>query len=386
MTENTRISLPEHTVFPSNNDLYSWLIFLRDRRWSRSQKRALLSHFQCVDRTLKATPSEVAYLIKGRARSNQANIDKVKIRAELDWLNASNHHLLTFFDAAYPEILRHITDPPLALFAVGNLALLEDPMVAIVGSRRPSPVGQKVTADIASKLGALGIVIVSGLALGIDAIAHQAALDNDGASIAVLGCGMDIVYPSRHAKLYERLATEGLILSEYPLGVKPSRYTFPDRNRLVSGLCEGVVIVEAAERSGTLITARLAVEQNRELMVVPGAAVSDQYRGSHRLIREGAGLVSNAEDVLVQLSNELVDYQQKSLTRQNNHADKPRPSNQINPEKSRIIEVLDFTSISVDVVIERSGLGADEVIGLLLELELEGAVATTREGGYIRLA
>jgi len=210
------------------------------------------------------------------------------VQADLDWLAGDRHHLIALDSVYYPSLLREIPDPPLVLFAIGDIGLLNEPQVAVVGSRRPTPVGDRVTRDISNGLASLGIVVTSGMALGIDAAAHQAALSDQGSSVAVLGNGLDTVYPSRNRELFSQLASNGLIVSEYPLGVKPSRYTFPQRNRIISGLSHGVVIVEAAERSGTLVTARLALEQNKEVMVVPGSALSSQYRGSHDLIKQGA--------------------------------------------------------------------------------------------------
>jgi len=251
---------------------------------------------------LNAPHEQIRKVITGKPRNPRSMLSAQCVQADLDWLAGDRHHLIALDSVYYPPLLREIPDPPLVLFAIGDIGLLNEPQVAVVGSRRPTPVGDRVTRDISNGLASLGIVVTSGMALGIDAAAHQAALSNQGSSVAVLGNGLDTVYPSRNRELFSQLASNGLIVSEYPLGVKPSRYTFPQRNRIISGLSHGVVIVEAAERSGTLITARLALEQNKEVMVVPGSALSSQYRGSHDLIKQGAALVSTLSDVVHVLS------------------------------------------------------------------------------------
>ncbi len=338
---------------------------------------------------MAVTVDEAKYIfceaeVNQRLRPNAFQVDLSAIENELAWLEQPEHHLITYFDERYPEQLRNIIDPPIALFAAGNLGELNKAKVAMVGSRRPSPTGVKITERIAGGLAELGVDIVSGMALGIDGIAHHAALAAGGSTIALLGSGIDVVYPTRHRKLYEKLISEGLVLSEYPLSLAPSKYTFPDRNRLVSGLSMGVVIIEAAQRSGTLITARLAAEQNRELMVVPGSALSDQYSGSHELIRDGAALVTSLDDVLMQLSKELSEYCIADPDLSPVTQDSRQYLQTLSADQSKVLNALDFEAASIDAIIAASGLVAEQVSVILLELELDGVVASAPEGGYIR--
>ncbi len=357
-----------------------WFSFIRDRRWSRTQKRKLLEYFGDLNSVLSASESELDQVLGTKRRSRKPGVDASQINKDILWVASGHHQLITFFDPRYPDVLREINDPPIALFAAGDLSLLDKPKVAIVGSRKPSPIGVRVTTQISSSLSALGIAIVSGLAYGIDAIAHEASLSINGPSIAVIGCGIDVVYPARHRAIYQKMHNNGLILSEYPLGFAPSKYTFPDRNRLVSGLSSGVVIVEAAERSGTLITARLAIEQNRELMVVPGPAVSNQYSGSHRLIKDGAALVCNGDDVLELLFTEMSEF----CANLESSEQKASAYVGLNQQQLKVFEVLSHEPLSIDAIINQTALASEEITALLLELELSGMVAATPEGGYIR--
>lgn len=357
-----------------------WCSFIRDRRWSRMQKRSLLEHFDGLSSVYQAVEREIDQVIGTKRRSRKSCIDDVMLQKDLLWITAENHQLITWFDSRYPSALREINDPPVALFAAGDLTLLDKPKVAIVGSRKPTPAGERAATQISSSLSSLGVAIVSGLAFGIDAVAHKASLSVNGPSIAVVGCGIDVVYPARHRALYRKMHDNGLILSEYPLGFAPSKYTFPDRNRLVSGLSSGVVIVEAAEKSGTLITARLAIEQNRELMVVPGPAISAQYAGSHRLLKDGAALVCNSDDVLELLFTEMSQFCD-SLNAPEHDANAQLG---LNKRQLRVFDALSYEPCSIDYVTNRAALAPEETVTLLLELELNGMVATTPEGGYIR--
>jgi len=357
-----------------------WLTLIRDRRWSAQQKRQLLESFKCPSLVLGASVDQTRAVIKGKQRSASSLVDAQSIDTDLDWLADSNHHLIPIQDPRYPPLLHQLIDPPLALFAIGDVDLLREPQVAIVGSRRPTPIGDKLTRSISKGLASLGIIVTSGMALGVDGAAHQGALSCGGPSIAVLGNGLDTIYPSRHRELYHQLCTKGLLISEYPLGVKPSRYTFPQRNRIVSGLSYGVVIVEAAERSGTLITARLALEQNRDVMVVPGSASSAQYRGSHQLIKQGAALVCSSEDVIHCLSEPLSRFVRTSS---------PEVTDEVRTgtdKQHSLLKYISTESTSVDQIILGSQLTSAEVSSMLLELELVGAIAIASDGGYVNLS
>ena len=222
------------------------------------------------------------------------------------------------------------------------------------------------------------------MALGIDAISHQTALDSNQPTIAVMGCGLDIIAPARHRALFQKISQNGLVISEYPLGYPASKYTFPQRNRIVSGLSYGVVIVEAADKSGTLITARLAMEQNREVFVIPGSPVNPQYVGSHRLIQQGAILTTGVDDVLVELRLTL---QKEIFVNASASDDTPEivKNSEKNGDKFPLLTHIDYHPTSVNKIILGSGLTASEVSSMLLVLELEGLVAVTQEGSYIRV-
>ncbi len=357
-----------------------WLRLIRDRRWSASQKRELINFFENPVSVLNAPHEQIRKVITGKPRNPRSMLSAQCVQADLDWLAGDRHHLIALDSVYYPSLLREIPDPPLVLFAIGDIGLLNEPQVAVVGSRRPTPVGDRVTRDISNGLASLGIVVTSGMALGIDAAAHQAALSDQGSSVAVLGNGLDTVYPSRNRELFSQLASNGLIVSEYPLGVKPSRYTFPQRNRIISGLSHGVVIVEAAERSGTLVTARLALEQNKEVMVVPGSALSSQYRGSHDLIKQGAALVSTLSDVVHVLSEPLSGFLRDI------QSDADATNGLEAGVKHLLLQHISTESTSVDQIISSSQLTSAEVSSMLLELELKGVVAIASDGGYVNLS
>lgn len=272
---------------------------------------------------------------------------------------------------AYPPRLWEIADPPLVLWSKGT-APLDSRSVAIVGSRRSTPTGLMVARQLGGDLAAAGWTIVSGMALGVDGAAHEAALDAGGETVAVLGCGADIVYPWEHRALAARLVARGRILSEFPPGTAPRPWHFPLRNRIISGLVQAVVVVEASERSGSLITARLAMEQGREVLAVPGSAASGRYRGSHALIRDGARLVETVDDILDEL---------EGVSRQGR-------STQMN--KSMSISKLEGVMAvgepySADDLAALTGRSAPELLAELGALEVQGRIRRAGAGNFVRL-
>ena len=397
MTKERLSSMQKNLLFPEcllgagvtsgnclkQNHLRFWCLFIRDRRWSSRQKRSLFFHFGDVERIFNANYAEVCEVIQGQPRCISSDVDDKRIDEDLTWLALSSNHLISIGSEYYPSSLLELPDPPIALFASGDIELLREPQVAIVGSRRPTPIGCKVVREISAGLARLGLVISSGMALGIDGLAHQAALEVGGGTIAVMGCGLDIIYPSRNALLHENIQANGLLLSEFPLGVAPTKYTFPMRNRIVSGLSYGVVIVEAALNSGTLITANFASEQNKEVMVVPGSALSRQYEGSHELIKNGAALVSGYEDVLHCLATPLTDLLLNSPRRQSQASDAGRD---VEFMGSALLAFIGAESTPIDAITSASGLTTAEVSSILLELELNGLLAIACDGGYVNLS
>jgi DNA processing protein len=303
--------------------------------------------------------------------------DWAGVERDLAWLARPGNQLLTLDDDRYPALLREIPDPPLALFVRGNPDALARPQIAIVGSRNPTEGGRRTAAGFATDLSAAGLAVTSGLAAGIDAAAHEGALAAGGVTLAVAGTGLDRVYPARHAALAERIVERGALVSELPVGVAPLPAHFPRRNRIVSGLTAGTLVVEASLKSGSLITARLAAEQGREVFAIPGSIHNPLARGCHRLIRLGAKLVETAGDVLEELGP-LLGIGACSTRRD---ATGPHVAT-----GGRLLDLMGFDPVSADELAERSGLPAGEVAGILLLLELDGWVSCVPGGRYCRLS
>jgi DNA processing protein len=307
--------------------------------------------------------------------------DWQKVDTALAWADHPNRHILVFGQAGYPEQLAHISDPPLVLYVEGDPAVLAQAQLALVGSRHPTPTGYETAMMLASSLSRIGFVVCSGMALGIDAAAHQGALAAGGATVAVTGTGLDIVYPSRHAALAEQISHSGCLVSEYPLGTQALGRNFPLRNRIISGLSRGVIVVEAALQSGSLITARQALEQGREVYAVPGSIHSPTSRGCHWLLREGAKLVENVEDILAELDPSVVVQEAPPQPRQlDAFAEMPEA------DYERVLAAVDYVPTSVDRIVERCGLTADAVCSMLLILELYNIVHISSSGLYCRSA
>ena len=276
----------------------------------------------------------------------------------------------------YPPLLREIADPPARLYVRGDAALLSRPQIAIVGSRRATPSGESQARRFASELGRAGLVITSGLASGIDTAAHLGALAAPVATVAVMGTGPDQIYPSRNRQLADRiLAAAGALVTEFPPGTPPRSHHFPRRNRIISGLSLGVLVVEASERSGSLITARLALEQGREVFAVPGNIDNPLARGCHRLIRDGAALAESTEDLLAELQS-LLGFQLEQAGMRNG-SETPSMADPV-------LDALGWELTSPDQLAERTGMPMSELLDRLLELELSGQVATSA-GGYQRI-
>lgn len=327
----------------------------------------------------KVVPERIAYaLIAPLSDQTQALIDKT-----LAWAAMPGNHVLTLADANYPKTLFDIADPPLILYVKGRLDLLSSTSLAIVGSRNATAQGISNAEKFAEVLSQAGLTIVSGMALGIDTAAHQGALRGNrnnpaGSTIAVIGTGADIVYPARNRALAHQIADAGCIVSEYPLGMPAIAANFPRRNRIISGLARGVLVVEAAAQSGSLITARMALEQGRDIFAIPGSIHSPLSKGCHQLIKQGAKLVESAQDIL----EELVHYQagQPAIT-----AAAPPLSAQ-NPATEQLLTAMGFDPVDVNLLAERAGLDAATLNAQLLTLELEGLVEMLPGGIYRRVA
>lgn len=306
----------------------------------------------------------------------------------LRWLEEPPHHLLGWRDDAYPPLLRRIASPPSMLFVAGDPGLLWRPAVAVVGSRAATAGGCANAAQFAAALSRAGLCVASGLAAGIDAAAHVATLDADGATVAVLGTGPDIAYPRHHRSLMARIEAAGALVSEHPPGTRPLRAHFPSRNRLLAGLSLGTLVVEAALQSGALITARLAADAGRDVFVLPGSIHNPMARGCHRLIREGAALVETPEEVVdalapaaQALARALRGTLEASVAAAEKIAAAALPDD---PDTYRLWQALGHDPTSMDELVERTGLTAAAVSSMLLALELEGRIAA-EHGRYSRI-
>ncbi len=301
------------------------------------------------------------------------NINWEIIQADLTWLKAANdHHVVTLFDANYPALLKQIPSAPMVLFVQGDINLLTTAQLAVVGSRNPSPSGKENAFEFARFLTEAGLAITSGLALGIDAASHRGALAAKGKTIAVLGTGLDRMYPAQHKALAHDIVNNGgALVSEFPIGSIAKPDHFPRRNRIISGLSLGTLVVEAALQSGSLITAKFALEQGREVFAIPGSIHNPLAKGCHRLIREGAKLVETGQDVLEELGalNGVVRKQTVEISTDN-----------LTSDYTSLLKLIDYSPISVDGLVARSGLKSSEIASMLLILELQGYIVSGNSG------
>jgi DNA processing protein len=364
-------------------DVIPWLTLTQLPGVGQRRQLDLLQAFGSIEALFAAPPFQLERYLPDNRDAVRAIVDGLDGAARdraLVWLATPRHHLVTWADDDYPRLLREIADPPLALYVVGDRAVLARPQIAIVGSRNCSPAGRENAQLFARTLAHAGLAITSGLALGIDGAAHKGALDGGGVTIAVTGTGLDRVYPARHRDLAHAIAQRGALISEFPLGTSPRPENFPIRNRLISGLSLGTLVVEAALQSGSLITARLALEQGREVFAIPGSIHSPLARGCHALIRQGAKLVETAADVL----EELGPLARVALS------DAPELTGasgvELSADAALLLECLGYDTLSIDTIIERSGLTADAVSSMLLQLELQGLVAAVAGGRFQRIA
>ena len=298
-------------------------------------------------------------------------VDQTGLEDTLAWLAQANNHLVTLADADYPKALLEIADPPPLLYAKGNLALLNKLSIAIVGSRNASVQGEKNAEAFAQGLAEHGLCIVSGLALGIDGAAHRGALKAKGDTIAVVGTGLDMVYPAQHRDLAHQIASSGLIISEFPLGTLSKPQNFPRRNRLISGLSLGCLVVEANLKSGSQITARLSAEQGREVFAIPGSIHSPLAKGCHQLIKQGAKLVDSLQDIVEELN--LSKAVSATLAEENS------PTNQ---DQQTLLESMGYDAISIESLVQLTGLTVSTLSSMLTLLELEGRITGLAGGQY----
>ena len=340
----------------------------------------LLQHCGSAAGCFTSADHPAALELHPETRGYLKNPDLTAAEQDQAWLARAGARLVTLLDPAYPPLLRQIADPPIALFARGDVTLLGAPQLAMVGSRNPSVEGRRNAEDFAAYLSRCGLVITSGMALGIDAASHRGALKAGGKTVAVWGTGLDKAYPARNRELAEEIAAQGLIVSEFPPGTPPLPTHFPRRNRIISGLSVGTLVVEAARQSGSLITARLASEQGREVFAMPGSIHNPMARGCHRLLREGAKLVESGADILEELAP-LLGIEPPAVAQET----APTDAAPEDPEYKLLLNSLDFAPTSVDALVERTGLTPDVVSSMLLMLELQGHVEASPGGRYSRV-
>ncbi|NUZ06434.1 DNA-processing protein DprA [Piscinibacter koreensis] len=350
------------------DELAAWLRLVEAPGVGREGARQLLAAFGSAPAVLAAGVAERRAVVGERTAAALAGpapeIEDLLVRT-LEWLQAGaeRRDIIVLGDSRYPRLLLESADPPLLLYAEGHVDLLQADAVAVVGSRNPTPQGLADARAFAAALSRSGLTVVSGLALGIDGAAHDGALDGSGSTVAVVGTGLDRVYPKSHLKLAHRIAAAGLIVSELPIGTPPLPPHFPSRNRIIAGLTRGTLVVEAALESGSLITARLAAEAGRDVFAIPGSIHSPLARGCHALIKQGAKLVDSAADVL----DELGVTSAPALPRAVATAAPPA-------KEDALLAALGFDPISIDSLVERTGLSAGELSVRLLDHELEGRV------------
>jgi DNA processing protein len=363
-----------------DTDFARWIAFGRVKGLGCVTFKKLAAHFASPTEAFSASAAElerIEGLDSDVIASLAAFSDWSEVKEEVRRIKQAGVTLVPFTDPRYPARLRAIADPPPVLYLKGNLCPADDKCVAVVGSRSASEYGCRVARDLCGGLAALGFTIVSGMARGIDGTAHEAALAAGGRTIAVLGSGVDRAYPPEHENLYHRISEQGAVISEFPLGMKPIAFNFPARNRVIAGLSLGVVVVEATEKSGSLITAAFAAEQGREVFAVPGEVGSSRSRGAHQLIRQGAKLVERVEDIIEEIAPQLISSTGFTV----------RPQRVLPPSMSgearQVFELLAERPLHIDDIIQTSGVSSAKAAEILLELELQGLLKQLPGKRYI---
>jgi DNA processing protein len=359
--------------------LASWLQLTLTPGLGAAAIRGMLQQFGLPQNVLARSSSELSgYAPPDTLKSLSSDQVGRAVAAALEWASIAGRFIVTLADETYPKALLEIPDPPALLYAIGRIDLLQRTSLAVVGSRNATAQGEQNAENFAKALSETGLTIVSGLAMGIDAAAHRGGLAGSGSTVAVLGTGVDVVYPRRNAELAAQIAERGLLVSEFPLGTAPAAYNFPRRNRLISGLSRGCLVVEAAAASGSLITARAAADQGREVFAIPGSIHSPLSKGCHGLIKSGAKLVESAEDVLAELSGFRQSGSASTTARRVPGASRSTPD-------SALLALMGHDPVDVDSLCTRAGMSAEQVSSELLRLEIDGHVAALPGGLYQRL-
>jgi DNA processing protein len=362
----------------------AWLALVRTPGLGPRRTAALLARFGDPETVLNAGQAQLKSCgLPSPVLDALQNPDWAGIDRDLRWLDDANGHLLHLGHPEYPSQLLEIADPPPALFVLGRLELLSAPQLAIVGSRNPTASGRQTAYEFARHLGTCGLVIASGLALGIDAAGHQGALDSGAGTVAVAGTGLDRVYPARNRELAHRIAEQGALVSEHPLGTPPRAEHFPRRNRIISGLSLGTLVVEAGLRSGSLHTAQQALEQGREVFAIPGSIHNPLARGCHALLRQGAKLVEEANDIIEELGPLNGSLRPSIRPPRSEAADAGK--DELDGEYRALLDSIGFEPTPLELVMQRCGLTPEAISSMLLLLELKGYVSSAPGGCYCRV-
>lgn len=368
----------------TTEELRAWLALWRVPGIGPLRFWQLLLRFPNLVEIFKTPQALTSLKLPEKIRALIKQPDWLGVDRDLQWADAPEHHIITWFDSRYPPQLKQIHDAPPLLFVHGDPEVLSRAQLAIVGSRRPTPMGLETAREFSKTLASAGICITSGLALGIDGAAHQGALHAKSPTIAVLACGLDQVYPKQHQTLACQISAQGALVSEFPIGVLPLSAHFPRRNRLVSGLSLGVLVIEAGLRSGSLITARLAAEQGREVFAIPGSIRNLQTGGCHLLIQQGAKLVTAFQDILEELPN-LRAHEPTGGVASTAQTQNPNLMHNVLAESDRLLlECIGYEPTSLDQIVDRSGLQIQQAAAKILKLELDGLI-TAVDYRYIKL-
>ena len=365
-----------------SDNLQNWLSLVLTPGLGTATIKKLLGYFGSPQQILAAGSGELK-----KCNLQPETIDSLlnkqtalEAKRQISQASQESVTIITWDDPAYPPLLKEIHNPPIVLFIKGSLPVITNPGIAVIGARAASTYGLQIAKSLATTLARQDLTIISGLALGIDSAAHYGALNAKGKTIGVLGCGLNIIYPKQNKKLYQKIAATGALISEYPFGTPPDGFRFPARNRIISGLALGVVVVEAAKHSGTLITAQLALDQGREVFAVPGRIDSVKSEGCHRLAQEGAKLVHSTQDIL----DEIQWAMQNKLTTSPPY--QSPPPEDLNPEAQIIFDLLDVYPKNIEEIIMATGFPANKINEELFLLEMQGAVVSLPGKQYQRLA
>ncbi len=378
------VNNPNRTTAPRHEELGYWLVLKRIPGLGPRRFAELLALEKSLSNCFNGGEPRKAFLDWcAQNKIGEFTLDWQGVEKDLAWAANSSHHIITLEDDDYPLLLKEIAAPPPLLFVKGNKALLKSPQLAMVGSRIPSSEGRKNAHEFAAALAKLGFTITSGLALGIDGASHEGALSVGGNTIAVLGSGVDICYPAKHRNLGLSICEQGALVSEFGLGVQAQASHFPQRNRIISGLSLGVLVVESALKSGSLITANYALNQGREIFALPGSIHNPMAKGCLQLIRQGAKCVDTIEHIIEEISHlSLIVKPNKECL--NNSASKKPFREELSSENYQFLAHLSTVCTPIDTVVDRTGLTVTEVSSKLFQLEMEGKVASV-PGGYIRV-